>query len=172
MSGVCGKTSPVTMASYNDFSDTFHHPPCTSATTHSQLSHIRCNLNDVLCYFVECMPFRLNGVLILFWIGWLYSDPAFFISPEGSHHWFQFIWDHDVQWCKNALGVEELDFHYSVLHPIVGLCHFKGGITTLKQVGGQAQCEIQHYLVAVIASAASSDVVTVICALMDFQYLA
>ena len=109
---------------------------------------------------------------ILFWISWLYSDPAFFISPEGLHHWFWFIWDHDVQWCNNALGTEELGFHYSILHPIIGLHHFKDGITALKQVGGQAQCEIQHYLIAIIAGTVSSDVVTVIHALMDLWYLA
>ncbi|KAG6369260.1 hypothetical protein JVT61DRAFT_15532 [Boletus reticuloceps] len=169
---VRGKTSPVTMASHHSFGDAFRHPPRTGATTLSQLSRIQCDPNDVLRYCIQCTLFRLNGVAAPFWHDWPHSDPARFISPEGLHHWHRFSWDHDVQWCKNALGSQELDFRYSILHPIVGLRHFKCGITTLKQVGGRAQREIQRYLVAVIAGAAPSDVVTAIRALMDFRYLA
>ena len=89
---ICGKTSPITMASHNDFGDTFCHPPCTGATTLSQLSHIQCNLNDVLHYFTQCTPFRLNGVAVHFWHDWCHSNPAHFISPEGPrlHHWHWF----------------------------------------------------------------------------------
>ncbi|KAI6009077.1 hypothetical protein BKA83DRAFT_4015075, partial [Pisolithus microcarpus] len=71
-----------------------------------------------------------------------------------------------------ALGAPELDFHYSVLHPIVGMHHFKDGIMALKQVTGRAQRDMQHFMVAVIGGAASREVVIMVCALMDFQYLA
>ncbi|KAF8449442.1 hypothetical protein L210DRAFT_3641032 [Boletus edulis BED1] len=82
------------------------------------------------------------------------------------------FWDHDVQWCKNALGSQELDFRYSVLQPIVGLCHFKDSITTLKQVTGRAKCDVQRYIVPVIAGAMPTGAVIAIRALMDFRYLA
>ncbi|KAF8436373.1 hypothetical protein L210DRAFT_3316321, partial [Boletus edulis BED1] len=86
-----------------------------------------------------------------FFRDWPLSDPANFFSPEALHHWYGEFWDHDVQWCKNALGSQELDFRYSVLQPIVGLHHFKDGITTLKQVTGRAKRDVQRYIVPVIA---------------------
>ncbi|KAI6008474.1 hypothetical protein EDC04DRAFT_2907141 [Pisolithus marmoratus] len=43
---------------------------------------------------------------------------------------------------------------------------------TLKQVTGQVQRDMQHYMIAVIGGAASQDVVITVCALMDFWYLA
>ncbi|KAI6014870.1 hypothetical protein PISMIDRAFT_16017, partial [Pisolithus microcarpus 441] len=147
-----GKTSPVTMASHKDFSDAFRHECRTGARTLSQLSHTQCDPNDLERYFAQCKEFRLSGVVELFWQNWPLTDPANFLMLEPLHHWYRKFWDHDVQWCKNALSAPELDFCYSVLHPIVGMCHFKD--------------------VAVIGGAASREVVIAVCALMDFQYLA
>ncbi|KAI6004788.1 hypothetical protein EDD15DRAFT_2155273, partial [Pisolithus albus] len=182
-----GKTSPVTMASYKDFGDAFQHERRTGARTLSQLSRIQCDPNDVERYFALCKDFRLSGVAEPFWRNWPLSDPANFSTLEPLHHWYRKFWDHDVQWCKNALGAPdvhahvakhlwcvtpELDFCYSVLHPIVGMRHFKDSIMALKQVTGRAQRDMQHFMVAVIGGAASRDVVIAVCALMDFRYLA
>ncbi|KAI6001429.1 hypothetical protein EDD15DRAFT_2158658 [Pisolithus albus] len=136
------------------------------------LSRIQCDPNDVERYFALCKDFRLSGVAEPFWRNWPLSDPANFLTPEPLHHWYRKFWDHDVQWCKNALGAPELDFRYSVLHPIVGMRHFKDGITALKQVTGRAQRDMQRFMVAVIGGAASRDVVIAVRALMDFRYLA
>ncbi|KAI5984558.1 hypothetical protein EDC04DRAFT_3004327 [Pisolithus marmoratus] len=160
------------MASYKNFGNAFWHEHHTGANTPSQLSCIQCDPNNVERYFAQCKQFRLNGVMKPFWQDWALSDPANFLLPEPLHHWYHKFWDHDVQWCKNALSSQELDFHYSVLHPIVGMHHFKDGTTTLKQVTSQAQRGMQRYMIAVIGGAASRDVVTAIHALMDFQYLA
>ncbi|KAI6019279.1 hypothetical protein BKA83DRAFT_4056954 [Pisolithus microcarpus] len=140
--------------------------------TLSQLSRIQCDPNDVERYFTLCKQFRLSGVAKLFWRNWPLSDPANFLPPEPLHHWYRKFWDHDVQWCKNALGAQELDFRYSVLHPIVGMRHFNHGITTLKQVTGRAQRDMQCYMIAAIGGAASQDIVIAVHALMDFRYLA
>ncbi|KAI5983211.1 hypothetical protein EDD15DRAFT_2202285 [Pisolithus albus] len=169
---VRGKTSPVTMASYKNFGDAFRHQRHTGARTLTHLSRIQCDPNDVERYFLLCKQFRLSGVAKPFWRNWPLSDPANFLPPEPLHHWYRKFWDHDVQWCKNALGAQELDFRYSVLHPIVGMRHFKDGITTLKQVTGRAQRDMQRYMIAVIGGAASQDVVIAVHALMDFRYLA
>ncbi|KAI6013667.1 hypothetical protein BKA83DRAFT_4063152, partial [Pisolithus microcarpus] len=136
------------------------------------LSHIQCDPNDLERYFVQCKEFRLSGVAEPFWRNWPLTDPANFLTPEPLHHWYRKFWDHDVQWCKNALGAPELDFRYSVLHPIVGMRHFKDGITALKQVTGRAQRDMQRFMVAVIGGAASREVVIAVRALMDFRYLA
>ncbi|KAI5989665.1 hypothetical protein EDD15DRAFT_2171128, partial [Pisolithus albus] len=171
---VRGKTSLVTMASYKDFGDAFQHERHTGARTLSQLSRIQCDPNDVERYFALCKDFRLSSIAEPFWRyrNWPLSDPANFLMPEPLHHWYQKFWDHDVQWCKNALGAPELDFRYSILHPIVGMRHFKDGITALKQVTGRAQRDMQRFMVAVIGGAASRDVVIAVRALMDFRYLA
>ncbi|KAI6013169.1 hypothetical protein BKA83DRAFT_4500450 [Pisolithus microcarpus] len=159
---VCGKTSLVTMASYKDFGNAFWHECHTGVRMLSQLSHIQCDPNDIERYFTQCKEFRLSSIVEPFWWNWPLSDPANFLTPELLHHWHQKFWDHNVQWCKNALSTPELDFHYSILHPIVGMHHVKDSITALKQ----------HFMVAVIGGATSQDVVIKVCALMDFQYLA
>ncbi|KAF8419490.1 hypothetical protein L210DRAFT_3366672, partial [Boletus edulis BED1] len=146
--------------------------PRTHATTLAQLARITCDPDDVERYFTQCECFRLSGVAEPFFRDWPLSDPANFFSPEALHHWYGEFWDHDVQWCKNALGSQELDFRYSVLQPIVGLRHFKDGITTLKQVTGRAKRDVQRYIVPVIAGAMPTGAVIAIRALMDFRYLA
>ncbi|KAI6015807.1 hypothetical protein BKA83DRAFT_4060711 [Pisolithus microcarpus] len=167
-----GKTSPVTKAMYKNFGDPFRHGPWTSEETLCQLESIPCDPDDIEAYFDTCAQFRLSGVSRPFWRDWLLSDPHRFLTPECLHHWHRMSWDHDVKWCKCALGSEELDFRFSLLPPITGLCQFKSGITKLKQVGGRTQRDIQRYLVAVIAGAAHPDVVAVVCALTEFCYLA
>ncbi|KAI6034749.1 hypothetical protein BKA83DRAFT_4043508 [Pisolithus microcarpus] len=112
------------------------------------------------------------GVSRPFWHDWLLSDPHRFLTLECLHHWHRMSWDHDVKWCKCALGSEELDFRFSLLPPITGLRQFKSGITKLKQVGGRTQRDVQRYLVVVIAGAAHPDVVAAVRTLTEFRYLA
>ncbi|KAI6009068.1 hypothetical protein BKA83DRAFT_4505299 [Pisolithus microcarpus] len=147
-----GKMSPVTKATYKDFGDLFCHGPCTGEETLRQLGSIRCDPDDVEAYFD--------------------ADPHRFLTPECLHHWHRMSWDHDVKWCRRALGTGELDFHFSLLPPITGLHQFKSGITKLKQVGGRTQHDVQRYLVVVIAGSAHANVVAAVCALMEFRYLA
>ncbi|KIJ10397.1 hypothetical protein PAXINDRAFT_86129 [Paxillus involutus ATCC 200175] len=123
------------------------------------------------CMLASCKQFRLSGVSDPFWHDWSLCDPSQFLTPEALHHWHRAFWDHDVRWCKQALGAQELDFRFAVLQPITGLRHFKEGITNLKQVSGWTQRDIQCYIIVVIAGAADSDVVIAIRALMDFRYL-
>jgi len=70
------------------------------------------------------------------------------------------------------LGEQEIDFHFSVLQPHIGFRHFKGRVSKLKQVMGCEHCNIQRYIVAVIAGLAPWDFTIAIHALMDFWYLA
>ncbi|KAH9965577.1 hypothetical protein BJV74DRAFT_879971 [Russula compacta] len=148
---VGGKTSPVTLASHKQFGDPFQHEPRTASTTLAQLSAVRSK------------PF---------WRDWPLAEPSLFLTPEPLHHFNKELYDHDLKWCIRMLGKPEIDFHFSILQPHIGLRHFKDGVSRLKQVTGQEHRNIQHYIVAVIAGAASWDFVTAICSLMDFHYLA
>ncbi|KAG0698406.1 hypothetical protein DFH29DRAFT_983887 [Suillus ampliporus] len=132
---------------------------------------ITCDPLDVEGYFDECSHFRLSGVFWPFWRNWPLADPSCFLTPEALHHWHRQFYDHDVQWCLRAVGAQELDFRFSLLQQLTTFRHFKDGISNLKQVTGRAQCDMQRYMVALIADAAPPGVVIAIRALMDFRYL-
>ncbi|KIK17531.1 hypothetical protein PISMIDRAFT_111211 [Pisolithus microcarpus 441] len=119
----------------------------TPLETLRQLGSICCDPDDIEAYFDACARFRLSGISHPFWRNWPLSDPHRFLTPECLHHWHRMSWDHDVKWCRCALGSGELDFCFSLLPPITGLRQFKSGITKLKQVGGCTQHDVQRYLV-------------------------
>ncbi|KAG1857128.1 hypothetical protein F4604DRAFT_1931671 [Suillus subluteus] len=156
---VRGKTSPVTLAMYKEFRDTFRHPPRTAKLTLDQLASITCDPLNVEGYFDECSLFHLSSVFLPFWRNWPLADPSWFLTPEALHHWHCEFYDHDVKWCLRAVGMQELDFRFS------------DGISNLKQVTGRAQCDMQRYMVALIADAAPPGIIIAVRALMDFQYL-
>ncbi|KAG2083210.1 uncharacterized protein F5147DRAFT_782998 [Suillus discolor] len=155
------------------FSDGFQHPPCTAKTTLTQLKSIKsmCDPRNFEDFFAAYEPYHLSGVVDPFWHNWPFTDPTRFLTLEALHHWHREFYDHNVQWCIRIIGTEELDFHFSVLQPLVTFRHFKQGILMLKQVTGRAQRDMQHYLVAVIVDAAPPGVVIAVRALMDFHYL-
>ncbi|KAG6373014.1 hypothetical protein JVT61DRAFT_7067 [Boletus reticuloceps] len=169
---VRGLTSPVTLAKYDLFGDS---EPCqtrTGAHTLAQLQSLQTDPADVEGYFNECEQYRLSGVSHPFFRDWALSCPARFLTPECLHYWHRFFWDHDLRWCKQALGACELDFRFSVLPPTVGLGHFNQGVTQLKQITGRVQRDAQRYIVVVLSGFPDASVVTAIRALMDFHYLA
>ncbi|KAF8546328.1 hypothetical protein OG21DRAFT_1427303 [Imleria badia] len=169
---VCGLMSLVTMASYKNFGDPDQHLPCTTAITLAQLATVMayCNPNDVDTFFAACEQLRLSGVSHPFWCDWPLAEPSHFLTPEGLHHWLREFWDHDFAWCVRVLGDVQLDFQFSILPPITSLCHFSSGVTKLKQVTGQAQQDVLHYIVAIITGTADSFIITGIHALVDFWY--
>jgi hypothetical protein len=176
MAGVMGKTSPVTMASYKQFGDAVRHEPRTGLTTLEQLTavHLKADPGEhnLAEYVREAKKFRLNGVDQPFWRNWAFSNPEHFLTPEPLHHWHKMSWDHDIKWCIQILGGEEIDFRFSVLHPHVGYRHFMEGISKLKQVTGRVHRDVQRYIVAAIAGAAPKEFIVAIRALLDFRYLA
>ena len=119
LSGVAGKTSHLTLATYKQFGDPFQHPPQTASTMLEQLHAIENCVSpwDIAEYIKEAVHDHLNGVHQPFWCDWPLSDPSKFLTPEPLHHWHKMFWDHDVQWCIRALGGDEINFHFSVLHP-------------------------------------------------------
>jgi hypothetical protein len=167
LSCVGGKTSPVTMAMYLQFGDSFRHEPRTAATTLMQLQLVaaRADPRAAEAYFREAQAFRLNGVAEPFWRDWPMADPSQFLTPEPLHHWHRQFWDHDAKWCIHALGEQEIDFRFSVLPRVVGFRHFREGISKLKQVTGREQRDIERYIIGVIAGVVAKDFVIAIRAL-------
>ncbi|KAI6023237.1 hypothetical protein PISMIDRAFT_114952, partial [Pisolithus microcarpus 441] len=109
----------------------------------------------------------LSGISAhLFWRDWPLAEPSTFLTPKSLHEWHHQFWDHDIHWCKHALGATELDFQFSIIPHITGIAHFPNGITKLKQVG----ISNDILLLYIIAGAADPGVVIAICTLMEFQY--
>jgi hypothetical protein len=173
LAAVGGKTSPVTMAMYTQFGDSFRHEPRTRSTTLAQLAVIRSHAdpNDLEAYFREAQKFRLNGVDKPFWSDWIFADPSHFLTPEILHHIHKEFYDHDAQWLIVSVGESEIDFRFSVLQPITGFRHFREGISKLKQVTGRCHRDIQRSIIAVSADAAPPGVLAAVRALMQFRYL-
>ena len=164
-------TSLVTMAMNSNFGDQDRHLPHTAELTLSQLHSIKDLESDLEAYFKACEPHRLSRVARFFWHDWPLAEPSQFLTSEPLHYWYRECWDHNVHWCRFALSDAEIDFCFSVLPKITGVCHFRHGITKLKQVSEQIQRDVQRYLIAIIAGSIDADVVIVVCALMEFRYL-
>jgi len=109
---VGGKTSPVTMAIYKQFSGPFQHKPCTGSTTLAQLCVVKLRVDpqDIEAFFQEAQKFCLNGVYEPFWRNILLLCPSRFLTPEVLHYLHKMFWDHDVKWCVHAIDSSELDF--------------------------------------------------------------
>ena len=159
LSGVAGKTSPLTLASYKQFGNAFWHPPCTASITLDQLQKICAAVDplDLNAYMKEALNFWLNGIDKPFWRDWAGADPSVFLTPEPLHHWHKAFWDHDLKWCIHAVGAKEITFRFSILLHHVGFWQFKEGISKLKQVTGQEHHNVEHYMVCVIEGVVTKD---------------
>ncbi|KAF5329324.1 hypothetical protein D9619_008912 [Psilocybe cf. subviscida] len=174
ISGVGGQTSALTTATINQFGDAFRHPPRTAIHTLTALHNIRTTVDPSdfeLYHKVAFQDHRLNGVDKLCWSDWPQSDPSVFLTPEPLHHWHKAFGDHDLRWCINMLGAAEIDFRFSILHPLTGVRHFHEGVSCVKQVTGREHRDIQSHIVGVIAEGIPKDCLIAIRALMDFRYL-
>ncbi|KAG2059350.1 hypothetical protein BDR06DRAFT_979926 [Suillus hirtellus] len=147
------------------------HPARTRSITLGQLAGIMANPDDLEAYFEACADSWLNDVHAPFWMDWPLADPSIFLMPESLHHWHKEFYDHDLQWCIMVVGAQELDFRFLILQLTTGYCHFSGRISKLKQVTGRGHCDIQHYIIGLISSAAPHCFVIAIHALMDLCYL-
>ena len=171
--GIGGKTSPITMATYKQFGDPFQHKLQTASTTLAQLMCIELTIDpwDLDSYLPAAKCFQLNGVHRPFWRDWPLAEISFFLTPEPLHHWHKMFWDHNAKWCIQAVGAAKINFWFSVLQPCIGFHHFTEGISGLKQVTGHKHCDVQCYIVGVVAGAIPRDFIIAIWASMDFQYL-
>lgn len=140
-----------------------------------QLSHSsrgKLSIEDLNQYVREAMKYWLNGVNQLFWRDWPGSRPSTFFTPEPLCHWHKAFWDHNIKWCIQAFGAEEIDFRFSLLSHGAGFQQFKEGISKLKQVTGQEHCNVVWYIISVIDGTVTKGFLITVHALMDFWYLA
>ena len=174
LAAVAGKTLHLTMATYKEFGNSFQHKPRTTLTTLVQLHALEETLDpwDLVLYVKAAKKRRLNGIHHPFYRDWPLSDPSKFLTPELLHHWHKMFWDYDAKWYIHILGGAKIDFQFSILYPHTGFRQLHEGISNLKQVTGREYCDIQHYIVPVIADAVPKDFLISIHSLIGFRYLA
>ena len=77
LTGVAGKTSHLTTATYKEFGDPLRHPPRTAASILTSLETLASNFDpsDIATYTSNAKSmFRLNGVNSPFWRNWHLPD--------------------------------------------------------------------------------------------------
>lgn len=170
---VTKSVSPITLAEQSQFGDAVMYPPRHGEFTLQQLAQL-CEKIDpwkLQVFLAEAKKQYLSGVQLPFWQNWRFSDPALFLLGELLHSSHKLFNDHPFKWCKELLGDNELDAHYCVQHRRVGTRHFEG-VSCAKQMTGQEHRDIQHTIVATIASFADPQFVRSIRAFVDFLYRA
>ena len=151
LAGMDLKVSPVMMAKSRNFGDPFYHLPHTGSVTLTTIRTVYAKQDplDYKTFLKVIRELGLNGILEPFWKGWLLSSPSIFLHVELLHHFHWFCWDHNCQWCITAMGAQELNFHFSLIHTTIGYHSFEDGISKLKQVTCCNHQAVQHYLVSV-----------------------
>ena len=86
--GITPKISPVTMATYKQFGDSFQHEPWMVSTTLAQLMEVEVAADpwDFASYLPNVKQFCLNGVHRPFWRDWLLAEPLLFLTPKPLYH--------------------------------------------------------------------------------------
>ncbi|KAF9016394.1 hypothetical protein BDP27DRAFT_1440698 [Rhodocollybia butyracea] len=170
-----GKTSPYSMAIHTDYGDMKRHPPRLSGITLNTIDSIEADgvlPQDIPAYYRESRKKRTNGVENPFWADWPLSEPCEFLTPEPLHHWHKMFWDHDLKWCIQATGAQNLDFLFSIVQPTVGYRRFKEGVASLKQVTGRTHRDVQRYLIPLISGVVSAKFAVALRALQEIRYAA
>ena len=179
LTGVAGKTSHLTMATFREFGDPFRHPPRMANDILTSLNSLSYCFNptDVRIYATKARElYRLNGVDLPFWRDWMLPDgtlpnPSQVFPVEILHHLHKSFWDHDVKWILRAIGDTELDLCFSLLQPQSGYRHFPSGISSLKQVTGCEHWDIQRHILGLIVDCVHPEFIICIRALLDLRYL-
>ncbi|KAI6041911.1 hypothetical protein EDC04DRAFT_2601376 [Pisolithus marmoratus] len=144
---------------------------CVLSCMCSSTSHVTmAKSNDLPEYFKACKGDHLNGVNAPFWQNWPLTEPYIVFGPEALHHFHKMFWDHDLQWAINLVGTTQLDFRFTLLQPLTSYCQFKEGVSALRSPSGQDHCNIQCYIIGVIAGAVLQECLIAMHALNEFWY--
>ena len=173
ISCISKSTSPVTEATHKQFGDAHRSLPRTGELTLNCITKLiqKADLWNLATFLKKARALQLSGVHLPFWRKHLFVNPSIFLLPEILHACHKFFFDHILLWCKILLS-DELDAQYKYHHKRVGVRHFAGGISHVKQMMGREHHDIQRTLVAMISGCVPPRFLRAIRTLIDFIYQA
>ncbi|KAG2353255.1 hypothetical protein BDR07DRAFT_1454604 [Suillus spraguei] len=108
-----------------------------------------------------------------FWANMPHANIFLVFTPDLLHQVHKGVFkDHLIKWCLQIIGEEEMDACFKAIPDYPGLCHFKKGISTVKQWTGREHKKMQWVFIALLASAVPSCVLVVAQSILDFSYYA
>jgi hypothetical protein len=140
---------PTTTASGKYYGSNEPHPPCRKEWIEGHIAEVSGTVDpsDVDTYYKAAKLKGLNGVDKPFWKDMLHYHPKLCVSPDILHGLHCFWHDHILQWALHLVGQKEFDVHVKAIKPIIGMRHFKNGISHLSQWSGQEDRELQRIFI-------------------------
>jgi hypothetical protein len=125
-----------------------------------------------------CETARIKPVIEPFWKHLPYSNVYQSITPDILHQLYQGVFKHLVSWVISVFGAAEIDARCRRLPPNHNIRLFMNGISSLSRVTGQEHNQMSRILLGLIIDIplpdyrSSARLVSVVCAILDFIYLA
>lgn len=153
LAGVTSNCSPVSVATSNEFGSAEPADRRWLSVTKEKIEEVRRAFPPSVNFYTfvkNCRKNNLTGVTKLFWEDWPHAEPPIALSYDLLHSGHRFFYDHIVDWSITALGKEEIDARYKLLHPRKGWKHFPKGVSKLTKVTGRDHRNLQRYLLCAI----------------------
>ncbi|KAG9078330.1 hypothetical protein FS749_009688 [Ceratobasidium sp. UAMH 11750] len=115
---------------------------------------------------------RLRPVLP-FWSDFPYVNMGQAMTPDPLHQLYKGMFEHARDWVERLLGTDKFNWRFKAMPLAQDLRYFKKGVTKVKVwAGRESRDMMRQFLPVVVDAQAPPRFIRLICALLDFTYLA